>query len=244
MEYTIHGSTMQAVVLTLQPGESVITETGGMAWQTGNVKMNTTMPGGVFGGLKRTFLSGESFFMTTYEAREADCQIAFTPFAPGKVIPVQLGDGRDVIAQRDAFMVAESTVDLKLHFQRKLGAIFFGGEGFILQRLSGHGMAFAEVPGEVVEYDLAPGQQMRVDPGHVAMFDSSVEFDIKRVKGVRNMFFGGEGVFLASLQGPGHVWLQTMTLSNLAAKLASHMPSAQGQGGGDGGGVGSLFGQQ
>ena len=139
-------------------------------------------------------------------------------------------------------MVAESTVDLELHFQRKLGAMFFGGEGFILQRLSGHGLAFAEVPGEVVEYELVRGQQIRVDPGHVAMFERSVDFDIERVKGVRNMLFGGEGLFLATLQGPGHVWLQTMTLSNLAAKLASYMPKAQGQGGGDG--VSSLFGQQ
>lgn len=150
--------------------------------------------------------------------------------------------GREVVVQRDAFMVAESTVDLELHFQRKLGAMFFGGEGFILQRLSGQGLAFAEVPGEVVEYDLAQGQQMRVDPGHVAMFDRSVDFDIERVKGVRNMLFGGEGLFLASLKGPGHVWLQTMTLSNLAAKLATYLPKAQGQGGGDGGT--SLFGQQ
>ena len=242
MEYTIHGTTMQAVVLTLQSGESVLTETGGMAWQSGNFKMDTTMPGGLFGGLKRKF-TGESFFVTTYEAHSSACQIAFTPFAPGKVVPVQLDGGREVVMQRDAFMVAESTVNLDLHFQRRLGAMFFGGEGFILQRLSGQGLAFAEIPGEVVEYDLARGQQMRVDPGHVAMFDRSVDFDIERVKGVRNMLFGGEGLFLASLTGPGHIWLQTMTLSNLAAKLAAHMPQAKGQGGGDGGGM-SLFGQQ
>ncbi len=241
MEYTIHGSTMQAVVLTLQSGESVLTETGGMAWQTGNFKMDTKMPGGLFGGLKRKF-TGESFFMTAYEARSNECQIAFTPFAPGKVIPIQLGGGREVVVQRDAFMVAESTVNLELHFQRKLGAMFFGGEGFILQRLSGQGLAFAEVPGEVVEYDLAQGQQMRVDPGHVAMFDRSVDFDIERVKGVRNMLFGGEGLFLVSLKDPGHVWLQTMTLRNLAAKLASYMPKAQGQGVVDR--VRSLFDQQ
>ncbi len=159
MDYTIHGSTMQAVVLTLQSGESVLTETGDMAWQTGNFKMATKMPGGLFGGLKRKF-TGESFFMTTYEARSNECQIAFTPFAPGKVIPIHLGGGREVVVQRDAFMVAENTVDLELHFQRKLGAMFFGGEGFILQRLSGQGLAFAEVPGEVVEYDLDQGQQM------------------------------------------------------------------------------------
>ena len=242
MEYTIHGTTMQAVVLTLQSGESVLTETGGMAWQNGDFKMDTTMPGGLFGGLKRKF-TGESFFVTTYEAHSPECQIAFTPFAPGKVVPVQLDGGREVVMQRDAFMVAESTVNLDLHFQRRLGAMFFGGEGFILQRLSGQGLAFAEIPGEVVEYDLARGQQMRVDPGHVAMFDRSVDFDIERVKGVRNMLFGGEGLFLASLTGPGHIWLQTMTLSNLAAKLAAHMPQAKGQGGGDGGGM-SLFGQQ
>lgn len=241
MEYTIHGSTMQALLLKLQAGESVITETGGMAWQIGNIKMDTRMPGGLLGGLKRKF-TGESFFMTTYEAQNADCQIAFTPFAPGKVVPVQLQPGREVVVQRDAFMVAESTVDLDLHFQRNLGSMFFGGEGFILQKLSGQGLAFAEVPGEIVEYDLAQGQQIRVDPGHVAMFDSSVDFDIQRVKGVRNMLFGGEGLFLALLKGPGHVWLQTMTLSNLAAKLASHMPQAQGSGGGDG--VASLFGKQ
>ncbi len=241
MEYTIHGSTMQAVLLTLQSGESVITETGGMAWQRGNIKMNTTMPGGLFGGLKRKF-TGESFFMTVYEARSRDCQIAFTPFAPGKVVPLELQRGREVVVQRDAFMVAESTVELDLHFQRNLGSMFFGGEGFILQRLSGQGMAFAEIPGEIVEYDLAPGEEIRVDPGHVAMFDSSVDFDIERIKGVQNMLFGGEGLFLALLKGPGHIWLQTMTLSNLAAKIASHMPKAQGSGGGDG--ISSLFGQQ
>ncbi len=242
MEYKIYGSTMQAVLLTLQTGESVITESGGMAWQKGDLHMDTRMPGGLWGGIKRKF-TGESFFMTTYEAQSPNCQIAFTPFAPGKVVPIQLDAGRDVIVQRDAFMVAEKTVELEIHFQRTLGTMLFGGEGFILQRLSGQGLAFAEVPGEVVEYDLAQGEQMRVDPGHVALFDSSVTFDIERVKGVRNVIFGGEGLFLATLQGPGHIWLQTMTLSNLAAKLASYMPKAQGQGGGDGGGI-SLFGNQ
>ena len=182
--------------------------------------------------------------MTTYEALETNCQIAFTPFAPGKIIPIQLEPGRDIIVQRGAFMVAESSVELNLHFQRKLGAMFFGGEGFILQRLSGQGVAFAEIPGEVVEVTLAHDEQMRVDPGHVAMLDSSVSFGIERVKGVRNILFGGEGLFLATLQGPGHVWLQTMTLGYLAAILAAHMPQARGQGDSDNGGVSSLFGRQ
>lgn len=228
MEYEITGTVMQAVEITLQRGEAVFTESGGMAWMQGNIDMDTNMPGGFLGGIKRK-LSGESFFMTNYSAQSDHCQITFTPYAPGNVIPVELGTGQEIVVQKDAFMVAESTVTLELYFQRKLGAALFGGEGFIMQRLAGHGIAFVEIPGEMVEKDLAPGEELRVDPGHVSMFETTVSFDITRIKGVRNILFGGEGLFIASLKGPGRIWLQTMTLSNLAARIAAHMPHAPSQ---------------
>ena len=232
MEYEISGTTMQAVELTMQRGESVFTETGGMAWMRGRLNMTTNMPGGLMGGLKRKF-SGESFFLTTYTAEEDNCKITFTPYAPGKVYRIQLDGQKELILQKDAFMLAESTVNLALFFQRRLGSALFGGEGFVMQKISGRGLAFAEIPGEIVEINLAPGEEVRVDPGHVAMFEPSVSFDIERIKGVSNILFGGEGLFLSSLRGPGWVALQTMTLQNLAAKIAAHIPKSRTAGGGD-----------
>lgn len=227
MQYEIKGDVMQSVEVTLVQGQSVRTESGGMAWIRGDVHMETKMPGGLMGGLMRK-VSGESFFMTTYTAQSNMAKVTFTPYAPGKIVPFDLTGGGEVIMQRNAFMVADVAIDLNIAFQRKLGAGFFGGEGFIMQRISGEGLAFAEIPGEVEMVELAPGETIKVDPGHVAVYETTVNFDITRIKGAANVLFGGEGLFIASLTGPGKVWLQTLTLPDLASRLAPLMPSKGG----------------
>lgn len=224
MRYEIHGTVMQSLDVFLSPGESMFTESGGMAWLRGNVEMTTNTKGGLMAGLGRK-LAGESLFMTTYTNRgNEEALVVFTPEAPGKIIPVRLGQGQSLICQKDAFMCAESNVNIQISFRKRLGAGFFGGEGFIMQQVSGPGYAFLELPGEVREYTLAAGEVMKVDPGHIALFEPSVQFDIQTVKGLGNILFSGEGLFLATLKGPGRVWMQTLPLSNLAAKLARYMP--------------------
>lgn len=225
MKYEIHGTTLQTLDITLTQGESVFTESGGMAWMTGNIEMNTDTRGGLMKGLARS-LSGESLFLTTYTCQGPGGLITFTPEAPGAILPVELQAGQSRICQKDAFMVAESSVDLEVHFRRKLGTGLFGGEGFILQKLTGPGMAWVEIAGELRSYSLKPGQTMRVDPGHIAMYEPTVDYDISRVKGVRNILFGGEGLFLATLTGPGKVWLQSMPLANLASTLSRYITTS------------------
>lgn len=225
MKYRIVGSTMQALDIRLDKGEAVYTEVGGMAWYRGQINMDTNMPGGLMGGLGRA-LSGESLFLTTYTALSEAAEVTFTPEAPGSIVARELAANQSIIAQRDAFMCAQTGVQLAVHFKRRLGAGFFGGEGFILQRITGPGVAFFEIDGEVREVDLAAGERMHIDPGHIAMFEATVTHDIERVKGVTNMLFGGEGLFLATLTGPGKVWLQTMPLNNLIAKIISRMPKS------------------
>jgi uncharacterized protein (TIGR00266 family) len=223
MRYEIRGTTLPTLEVYLNSGESMYTESGGMAWMKGNIEMTTNTKGGLLKGLGRA-LAGESLFMTTYTSHQSEAMIVFTPEAPGQVLDVKLGAGQSLICQKDAFMCAEDTVEMKMHFRKKLGAGFFGGEGFILQQITGPGMAFLEIPGEVREYVLQPGETMKVDPGHIAVFEPSVKYDIAMVKGLSNMLFGGEGLFLATLTGPGRIWLQSLPLSNLAAKLAKYMP--------------------
>ncbi|KAA3643308.1 MAG: TIGR00266 family protein [Chloroflexi bacterium] len=227
MNFEILGDVMQTVDVKLRAGESVFTESGGMAWMTGDVEMSTNARGGLMAGLGRA-LAGESLFMTSYICRQGDAQITFTPEVPGKIVPFELKAGESLICQRDSFMVADETVELKVHLQKRLGAGFFGGEGFILQRLTGPGTALVEIPGEVREVDLAEGEVLRVDPGHIAAFQPSVDYDIQRMRGVRNILFSGEGLFLATMKGPGKVWLQSLPLSNLAAKLSRYMPQRRG----------------
>jgi uncharacterized protein (AIM24 family) len=151
--------------------------------------------------------------------------ITFTPEAPGKVLPIQLAPNQMIIAQKDSFMCAQSSVKMEIHFRKKLGTGLFGGEGFILQKLTGPGIVFLEIPGEVKEFNLAAGQRLKVDPGHIAAFDPTVNYEITSVKGIKNIIFSGEGLFLASLTGPGRVWLQTMPLSNLAQALLKYIPT-------------------
>lgn len=224
MEYKILGTVMQTLDVYLKQGESIYTESGGMAWMQGNITMDTSTRGGVMAGLGRA-LSGESLFMTTYTCKGPNGLIAFTPEVPGKVLDIQLAAGQSLICQKDTFMCAEDSVKLEMHFRKKLGAGLFGGEGFILQKITGPGTAFIEIPGEVRSYELPAGAVMKVDPGHIAMFEPTVTYDITRVKGLKNIFFSGEGLFLASLKGPGKIWLQSLPLSNLAAKLARYMPT-------------------
>lgn len=224
MRYEIHGSVMQSVDVFLMPGESVFTEAGGMAWMKGNIEMKTNTKGGVMAGLGRA-LSGESFFMTTYTCTGgSEAMVTFTPEAPGKVLDFELGDGESLICQKDSFMFAESSIKMEMHFRKKLGAGFFGGEGFILQKVSGPGKVFLEIPGEVRKITLGDGEVLKVDPGHIALFEPRVRYDIAMMKGITNILFSGEGLFLATLTGPGNVWLQSLPLTNLASKLARYMP--------------------
>ncbi|MBK8902772.1 MAG: TIGR00266 family protein [Anaerolineaceae bacterium] len=224
MRYEINGTTLQTLDIYLDSGESVFTESGGMAWMKGNVEMSTNTRGGLLKGLARS-LAGESLFLTTYTGKAGQSMVTFTPEAPGSIIPVSLGNDESRICQKDAFMVAQDSVSLEIHFRRKLGTGLFGGEGFILQKVTGPGLAWVEIAGEVREYNLQPGETMKVDPGHIAMYEPSVNYEIERVKGVKNMLFGGEGLFLATLTGPGSIWLQSLPLANLASKLMQYMPT-------------------
>jgi uncharacterized protein (TIGR00266 family) len=222
MEYKLHGTVMQALEVTLVQGESIYTESGGMAWMTDGIDMKTSGRGGIGRSLGRV-LSGESLFMTTYTCRAPQGMITFTPESPGKVIPLNLKAGFSMICQKDAFMCAQESVDLVMHFRKKLGAGLFGGEGFILQKLTGPGLAFVEIAGEVEMVELAAGEKLKIDPGHIAMYEPTCDYDIEMIKGVMNWLGGGEGLFLATVTGPGKVWLQTMPLSNLAGSLKRYI---------------------
>jgi uncharacterized protein (TIGR00266 family) len=224
MRYEIFGTVMQSLDVFLEQGEKVYTESGGMAWMIGNISMETSTRGGVMAGLGRK-LAGESLFMTTYTCTGSKGMVTFTPEGPGKVLPMELAAGESIICQKDAFMCAQDSVALEMHFRKQLGAGLFGGEGFILQKITGPGTAFLEIPGEVRSYTLKEGQTIKVDPGHIAAFDPSVRYEIESVKGLKNILFSGEGLFLATLSGPGRVWLESMPLSNLASKLARYLPN-------------------
>jgi len=225
MEYKIHGTVMQALEVTLAQGESIYTESGGMAWMTDGIDMKTNSKGGIGKALGRV-LSGESFFMTTYTCRAPKGMITFTPESPGKVIPLNLQAGFSMICQKDAFMCAQESVELAMHFRKRLGTGLFGGEGFILQKLTGPGLAWVEIAGEVQMVELAAGEKLKIDPGHIAMYEPSCDYDVEMIKGVMNWLGGGEGLFLATITGPGKVWLQTLPLSNLAGSLKRYLPSS------------------
>jgi len=224
MQYKKSGTLMESVDIHLKQGESIYSESGGMAWMRGSFKMDASTRGGLGAGLGR-MLAGESLFLTTYTCQSQDGLITFTPEVPGKVVDLNLTGGQSLICQKDAFMCAEESVKIEMHFRKRLGAGLFGGEGFILQKITGPGVVFVEIPGEVREIDLGAGEIMKVDPGHIAMFEPSVDYDITAVKGLKNVLFAGEGLFLATLKGPGKVWLQTLPLSNLAMKLSRYMPT-------------------
>ena len=223
MEYEIRGETTPVVICQLSAGESMVTEKGSMVWMSPNMVMETSA-----GGLGKAFgrmFSGESIFQNIYTARDGSGMIAFASSFPGSIRAVEITPDRPVVVQKTAFLAAQREVDLSVFFQKKLGAGFFGGEGFIMQKLSGRGTAFLEIDGDAVEYDLGPGQQMIVDTGNLAMMDATCSLDIQAVKGVKNMIFGGEGVFHTVVTGPGRIVLQTMPISALAGAVASVLPS-------------------
>ena len=225
MKYEIKGGALPVVVCELTDGERMITEKGSMVWMTPNMEMETT--GGGIGKMFSKAFSGESMFQNIYTARGAG-MITFGSSFPGKILPVEIMPGRELIVQKNAFLASEAGVELSIHFNKKLGAGFFGGEGFIMQRLSGAGMAFIEIDGELVEYDLAPGQKMVIDTGNVAGFEPTVSIEIQQVPGLKNKFLGGEGLFNTTLTGPGKIWLQTMPISNVAMAIRPFIPTGNG----------------
>jgi len=225
MKYEIHGTMLPSLDVWLEAGESVYTESGGMAWMKGDVEMETSTRGGLLAGLGRK-LAGESLFMTSYKCKSGTGLVTFTPEAPGRILAFELASGQSLICQNDAFMAAQESVTLEMFFRKRLGAGLFGGEGFILQKISGPGVVFLEIAGDVREYELQPGEVMKVDPGHLAVYEPTVDYDISAVRGLKNVLFAGEGLFLATLRGPGKVWLQSMPLVNLAAKLRRYIPSS------------------
>ena len=218
MEAKIVGDSLPVVTCKLKKGESVITESGGMSWMDEGIQMQTSTNGGIMKGLGRA-LAGESLFMNIYTAEKDDVEIAFSSCFPGKVLEFDLAQGESIIAQKKAFMCAESSVDIAMHFRKKLGAGMFGGEGFIMQKITGPGKVFLEIDGEVVKKELAAGQVLKVDNGYVAAMTSGVDLDITTVAGLKNIMFGGEGLFLTTVKGPGTVYLQSMPISKLQSLL-------------------------
>lgn len=222
MQYKIVGEPMPAVICELQNGESMITERGSMSWMSPNMEMRTNA-GGVGKALGRLF-SGESIFQNTYTANGAG-MIAFASSFPGAIRVVQVTPDHPVVAQKGSFLAAESGVELSVFFQKKMGAGFLGGEGFVMQKLSGNGLAFLEIDGSAVEYELQPGQSMIVDSGNLAMMDATCSMDIVTVKGVKNALFGGEGLFNTVVTGPGKIVVQTMPVSGVAAAILPYLPA-------------------
>lgn len=222
MQYRIEGETLPVVICQLESGEKMITESGSMAWMSPNMKMETTAAGGIGKAIGRMF-AGEKIFQNIYTAQGGAGTIAFASSFPGSIMPFHITPGQDMIFQKSAFLAGEAGISLSVHFNKKLGAGLFGGEGFILQRVSGSGVAFAEFDGHVVEYELLPGQQIIVDTGYLAAMTAGCQIDIQKVPGVKNMLFGGEGIFNTVITGPGKVWLQTMPIVNVAGVISPYI---------------------
>ena len=226
MRYQVIGDTMPAVEVVFDAaGETMYTQSGGMAWMTEGVSMDSNMRGGLGKSIGRMF-SGESLFMATYKAQREGAVIAFASTVAGRILPVDVTATGGMICQKGAFLCAENSVDLSITFSKKFSAGLFGGEGFILQQLSGHGMAFLEIDGDMVEKNLAPGEVLKVDTGNVVVFERSVSYEVETVKGLGNIFFGGEGLFLTRLVGPGRVVLQTQNIAEFAGRIARFIPSS------------------
>lgn len=223
MRYNIQGGNFPVVICSLENGEKMITEKGSMVWMSPNMQMETH--GGGLGRMFSRALSGESIFQNHYTARGGPGMIAFGSSFPGQIVSLNIAPGQEMIVQKAAFLAAEAGVELSIFFQKRLGAGLFGGEGFIMQRLSGMGTAFVEIDGELMEYTLASGQKMIVNTGNVAGFAPSVQMDIQTVPGAKNIIFGGEGLFHTVLTGPGKVWLQTMPISNVANAIRPFIPT-------------------
>lgn len=240
IDYRIEGALLPILTVKLTPGQRIFSSSGGMSWMTQEIEMETNTGGGL-GRMFRRALSGESLFIVDYYVNRGEGEITFSSEFPGKIMPLNLANGEQMIVQKDSFMCAEKSVDVDLHFRKRLGAGLFGGEGFILQKLTGPGQAFVNFDGEIIEKTLAAGEVLRVDTGHVAMFEPSVDFDVELLRGFKNILLGGEGLFIGTLRGPGKVWLQSIPLSKLAQKIGQYMPQIGG--GGASGGMNINLGQ-
>lgn len=224
MEYEIKGGSFPIVICKLKKGETMKDESGTMVYMTSDIKMETNTGGGIIKGFGRA-LAGDSIFLNFYKAESDNQEIGFASCFPGKIIPIELNGSNSIIGQKSSFLTSEDTVDINTYFKKKLGAGLFGGEGFILEKFTGKGMLFLEIDGDIIEYDLQPGEKLLVDQGHIAAMDEQVQFDIERIKGVKNILFGGEGLFFAKLVGPGKVWLQTMPITKLASAIIPYIPT-------------------
>ena len=216
--HSIIGDDMQAVVLSMANGDTIRAEAGAMMYMTDGIEMDAKMEGGLLGGLKRKLLAGESLFITYFHCRAPQGEVAFAGPYPGKIVPVAL-NSQALLCQRDAFLCAAGSIDISIALTRRIGAGFFGGEGFILEKLEGTGQAFLHSGGTILERTLAAGERLKVDTGCLVALDPSVDFDIQSVGGIKTSLFGGEGLFFASLTGPGRVWLQTLPFSRLADRI-------------------------
>ncbi len=223
LPYHILGTVQQTVVLDLAPGRGVFSDTGAMSWMSASIDMQTRARGGL-GGMFKRVVSGATAFLLSFEARGSAGHVAFGADFPGRIVPIDLDPGESLVMHRHSFVCAEDGVALDIFFNRRIFSGLFGGEGFVLQKLTGPGIAFAELDGDAVEYALEPGEVLKVEPGHVAMFDATVTFDVVRIQGITNMLFGGEGLFLATLTGPGRVWLHSMSTSKVAHRIAEYLP--------------------
>lgn len=222
LKYEIQGGTLPVVVCYPENGRTLCTEKGAMSWMTPNMEMSTNMGGGVGKAFGRMF-SGESIFMNEYTAKGDGAMIAFASSLPGSILPFELSNGESIVVQKRGFLAMEKGMDLSVHFQKKFGAGLFGGEGFILQRVSGNGVCFVEIDGACIKYDLKAGESLVLDTGYLAAFTGNCSVDIERVKGVKNMLFGGEGIFNTKITGPGTIYIQTMPLCQLAGCIGPHI---------------------
>lgn len=223
LNYKVFGDNLPAVSIRLNPGESIYTQSGGMTWMDSGFTMETNMQGGLMKGLGRMF-SGESLFMATYTSHAPNQEIVIASAFPGYIVAANVGKC-PIIAQKRSFLCAQPSVVLSAYVTRGLKAGLFGGEGFVMQRLSGMGMVFFEIDGSLVERTLAPGEMIKVDTGNVAAFEETVQYQAEMVKGFKNILFGGEGLFLTTLTGPGKVWLQTMSMSEFAKGIIPYLPT-------------------
>ncbi len=244
MQHQIHGTTLQTLEMILQPGEMVFSQTHQMAWMSDGITMDTSTGGGVMKGLMRS-LSGGSLFVTHFSAQTSvPGLVAFCPRFPGTIIARQLGPGETLICRKETFLCAEASVQLEIFFRQQIGSGLFGGEGFILQKVTGPGWVFLDLSGEVVEKTLDHGERLQVHVGHVGVQEPYVSFSITMMRGFRNVIFGGDGLFLATLTGPGKIWLQSMPIINLAEEVFRHAPGSNNQSAGStvGGILGGLLG--
>ena len=223
MQYNIHGDNMPVVICTLDEGETMVCEAGAMSWMSPNMEMETR--GGGAGKLFGRLVSGETMFQNHYTARGGAGMIAFTSSFPGDILAIEITPDKPVIIQKRAFLACTTGIDMEVFFQKKLGTALFGGEGFVMQKLSGNGTVFLEIDGSTINYSLKPGQKMLISTGHLAMMDESVSMDIQQIKGVKNVLFGGESLFNTVVTGPGSVTLQTMPMTNFISAVAQALPS-------------------